>query len=107
MKKRIIIILCSLGVAALIIGVILLNKNNILSKKKLQIIDATYQCAEALEQFYEDDEYIYYFPCIQSDAVFVKFENDNKMLVTRALEDDKVTIEELIDAGLKVVKDKK
>lgn len=108
MKKRTIIIISVLGVIFLIIGIILLTKSNIIKmKSKLEIIDATYACAQSVEKFYEDDKYTYSFPCVKSNSVYVKFENGNKMLVTSALESKKVTIEELIDAGLEVYKEKK
>lgn len=103
MKKKSIIILSISGVFILILGIILLTKNNIIKKQpKLQIIDATYSCAQTPEKFYEDDSHIYSFPCIQSTSVYVKFENGNKMLVVDALNSKEVTIDELIDAGLKI-----
>lgn len=108
MKKKSIIILIASGLIILIIGIILLNKNNIIKEKsKLEIIDATYTCAQALEQFYEDDNYTYSFPCVKSSSMYVKFENGNKMLIVDALEAKKVTIDELIDAGLEVYKQEK
>ena len=42
-----------------------------------------------------------------ANSVYVKFENGNKMLVIDALESKKVTINELIDAGLKIYKNEK
>ena len=42
-----------------------------------------------------------------ANSVYVKFENGNKMLVVDALEANKATIDELIDAGLKVYKKEK
>ena len=108
MKKKPIIILTILGVILLILGIILSNKINIIKEKsKLKIIDATYSCNKIKEKFYENDKYIYSFPCTQSTTIYVKFENGNKMLVTYALEANQVTIEELIDAGLKVDIEKK
>lgn len=109
MKKKSIIIISILGIIILIIAIILLTTNNIIkfNKSKLEIIDATFSCSQGLEKFYEDDKYTYSFPCVQSTSVYVKFQNGNKMLVVNALEDQKVTIEELIKAGLKVHKEKK
>lgn len=106
MKKKYFIILIILSIIILILSIILLTKNVIISKNKdkIQIIDATYTCVQTEEKFYEDDKYIYYFPCMKSDSIFVKFENGNKMLVTSALESDKISIEELLDAGLEVIK---
>ena len=71
-------------------------------KSKIQIIDATFSCAQTKERFYEDDKHIYSFPCGKSSSIYVKFENGNKMLVTDALNSEQVTIEQLIDAGLEV-----
>ena len=108
MKKKTIIILTVLGVIILITGIILLTKTNIIKgKSKLQIIDATYTCAQVTEKFYENDKYVYSFPCAKSNSVYVKFENGNKMLVVDALEAKKATIDELIDAGLEVIKKEK
>ena len=105
MKKKSIIILSIAIIIILTISLILLFKNKELKEKpNIEIIDATYSCVENLEKFYEDDKYIYSFPCVKSKSIFVKFENGNKMLVVDALEDEKVTIDELIAAGLEVRK---
>ena len=61
-------------------------------------------CAESIEKFYEDDKYTYSFPCIKSSSVFVKFPDGKKVLVVKALEEELVTIDELINAGLEVYK---
>lgn len=107
MKKKTIIIIALLGVIIFIIALLLLNKNNVIKQSKLKIIDATYSCTQSAEKFYEDDKYIYSFPCVKSTSIFVKFENGNKMLVVDALEQEKVTIDELLDAGLEVYKKEK
>ena len=106
MKKKTIIMLTATGLIILIIAIILLNKNITIQKKSnLEIIDATYACGpSSTEKFYEDDKYTYSFPCVKSSSIYVKFENGNKMLIVDALEAEKVTIEELIDAGLEVHK---
>ena len=54
-KKRIIILLIILAIIAIILGIFLLKKNVEMRNNKIEIIDASYMCAEALEQFYEDD----------------------------------------------------
>lgn len=109
MKKKSIITISSLvlAVVAVLLGIALSIRNQYLEKNRIEIIDATYTCASALEKFYEDDNYTYYFPCMQSSSVFVKFPNGTKLLVTKALEDKKVTIDQLIKAGLKVQKQEK
>ena len=106
-KNKIIIILVILAIIFIILGVLLFKKNEELKENQIKIINASYKCQKTKEVFYEDDNYIYSFPCIQSNATFVKFPNGNKMLVVKALEDNKITIEELIKAGLEVNKDKK
>ena len=106
-RKTIIAVLISLAVIALVIGIFLAFKNKELRDNKIEIINASYMCAQVIEKFYEDDNYTYSFPCAMSGSVFVKFPNGNKMLVVKALEEKKVTIDELIDAGLKIYKTKK
>lgn len=106
-KNKIVILLIVLGVIALFIGGILIVKNNNLLKNRIEILDATYSCDGNYQRFYEDREYIYFFPCTMSNSVFVLFPNGNKQLVVNALEEEKVTIDELIKAGLNVDKRKK
>ena len=105
-KKYIIIIL---GVLIFICGlIILIKKENLQNKKNsLQIIDATYSCQSVKEKFYEDDNYVYYFPCVKSKSIYVKFENGNKMLITEALQNNKVTIDELLKNGLDAIREEK
>ena len=102
-----IILLFAVSFGIMIFGIILLRQNIRIAKEQVEILDATYNCQEALEKFYEDDKYIYYFPCIKSNSVYVKLADGNKMLVTKALEEEKVTINELIKAGLEVHKEAK
>lgn len=107
MKKKVITIGCIiLGVIAIIIGLFFVKKVED-KKHKIEILDATYICSESLEKFYEDDDYTYYFPCVKSSSVYVKFEDGTKVLVVDALNDKKVTIKELIDADLEIIKKKK
>lgn len=108
-KNKINILLIILTVIIIIIALIFGIKNKELSHNKIKIIDVTENCKPGitLEKFYEDDNYIYSFPCIKSSSIFVKFANGNKMLVIKALEEKKVTIDELINAGLEVEKKEK
>ena len=101
-RKKLFYILSLLAFGAIIVGIFLMVKNKYLAKEKIEIIDATYKCDGISETFYEEDGFIYSFPCTMSTSTFVKFANGNKMLVTTALEEEKVTIKELIKAGLKV-----
>ncbi len=106
-KDKIIILFGVLTLILVIIGIILVGKNRELRKNKIEIIDASYMCAEAIEKFYEDDKYTYSFPCIKSSSVFVKLPDGKKVLVVKALDEKLVTIDELINAGLEVYKKEK
>ncbi len=103
-KDKIVILFGVLTFVIVIIAIILIGVNRNLRSKQIQIIDASYMCAESIEKFYEDDKYTYSFPCIKSSSVFVKFPDGKKVLVVKALEEELVTIDELINAGLEVYK---
>ena len=79
-------------------------KNKEKEKDSIEIIDATYACDNVYEEFFSDDEYIYYFPCYKSNSIYVKYSNGNKELVVDALNNNNVTIKELDKAGLKFYK---
>ena len=106
-KNKIIIIFITLTIVVLVLALVLFKKNKELADSQIKIIDASYQCNNIKEVFYEDDNYIYSFPCVQSSSTYVKFANGNKMLVINALEEGKVTIDELIKAGLNINKEAK
>ena len=106
-KNKIIIIFVVLAVIMLILALILFSKNKDLSEHQIKIINASYGCNNTKEIFYEDDSYVYSFPCVQSNNTYVKFANGNKMLVVDALQEEKVTIDELVKAGLDIIKDQK
>ena len=107
MKKKFILTLIIVSIVLIIMAIVLLLKKDLLKEQKIDILDATYSCENIPEKFYEDDKYIYSFPCTKSTSVFVKLEDGSKMLVTKALEEEKVTIDELLKAGLEVIKNEK
>lgn len=72
-----------------------------------EIVDETGICAEALEGFYSDSVYDYYFPCIKSKTTFVKFADGRKITVANALKEGLVTIKELEEKGLQIYKELK
>ena len=106
-KNKLLILFIVLTIIIVVLGVFLFKKNSELSEKQIKIIDASYKCNKVKEIFYEDDNYVYSFPCQQSSSTYVKFPNGNKMLVIKALEEEKISIDELAKAGLKFNKDKK
>lgn len=77
------------------------NKNIILIDKS----EGNY-CAQAIEYFYEDANYKYYFTCIKSQYMFVIKAGKEYKLV-EALNNKIVTIEELEENGYKFPKEEK
>ena len=80
--------------------------------KIVEIIDTTkniknFSCAETLESFYEDDKYIYYYNCIKSSYVLVKFKDGSQITVEEALKNNKITIKDLDEYKIDYIKENK
>ena len=74
-----------------------------------EIVDTTknikdFACAEMLEEFYQDDEYIYYYNCIKSSYILVKFKDGFQMTVEEALKKDLITIKDLDEYKIDYIK---
>ena len=54
----------------------------------IEIVDNSKICAEALDEFYEDKLFKYYFTCIKSDDVYAKINNNEMYLVKDLLNDN-------------------
>jgi len=63
-------------------------------------------CAQAIEVFYEDNQYQYYFNCVKSNSMYVII-NSKEYKLVYALKNNLVTINELEDAGYKFMKKSK
>lgn len=63
-------------------------------------------CAQAIEYYYEDDNYHYYFTCIKSSSVYV-IKDGKEYTIKYALNNNIVTMNELIEAGFKPLKESK
>ena len=78
---------------------------------KLEIIDETESCDTALELFYENELYEYYFDCIKSDSVFARINDGEKYLVKELLTNNPtdyvISIDKFERAGLKFTKKEK
>lgn len=77
-----------------------------------EIVDTTkdikdFSCAEALEGFYEDEKYIYYFSCIKGKYMIVKYDNGYEETVSNALKYGSITIKDLDDFGIEYIKEEK
>lgn len=61
--------------------------------RSLEIKD--FSCAEALEEIYEDSNYIYYLSCLKSDYIEVRYENETKEKLQEALKNSHINIKDL------------
>ena len=69
-------------------------------KKIKEIKDTTldmenFSCAEALEEFYKDEKYIYYLGCIKSKYIIVIYNNGVTEDIKTAFKNGNVTINDL------------
>ena len=78
---------------------------------KLEIIDETETCDTALELFYENELYEYYFDCIKSDYVYARINDGEKYLVKELLTNNPtdyvISIDRFERAGLEFIKKEK
>ena len=68
--------------------------------KVKEIIDTTktkkdFACAEALEEFYQDDTYTYFYSCIKSKYIIVGYESGFEETVANALKHGTIKIKDL------------
>ena len=89
------------------------NLDEFTSKRnyKIEIVDESEATAQALEKFYEDELFEYYFPSIRSDHVYAIINGTEKYLVKDLLNNNPtdyvVSIDRLERAGLKFIKKEK
>lgn len=84
-----------------------IDDNIIDSNKRIIIIDkSSDNCPQAIEYYYEDNNYRYYFTCVISGSIFVKIDNQ-EYNIKYALNNKIVTMDELIEAGFKPLKKSK
>lgn len=78
---------------------------------KLEVIDETESCDTALELFYENELYEYYFDCIKSDYVYARINDGEKYLVKELLTNNPtdyvISIDRFERAGLEFIKKEK
>ena len=88
------------------------ENNNQEKEQEYTIVDKTesmddFVCLEALQQFYEDDNYRYSYSCIKSDYVVVKYKDGTEITVKDALASKKITISDLDKFNIKYYKEEK
>lgn len=64
-------------------------------------------CADALEEFYQDDNYKYSFPCMMSSKIIVYFNDGTQEYVRDALNKKDITISDLDKYEIKYYKEEK
>jgi len=115
MKKKLILCFISLLFIFITIGC---HSNKVTKDNKEEknedyvLIDKTkdqlgFVCAEALEGFYEDDDYIYYYSCIKSDYIIVRYKDGSEETVKEALKNKKIKISDLDKFGIGYYKELK
>ena len=77
--------------------------------KVVKIVDTTknklnFSCTEALERFYIDDKYEYYFNCMKGKYVIVKYENGFEESVSNALKYGTIKISDLDKYNIDYIK---
>jgi len=77
--------------------------------KVTEIVDMTksikdFACAEALEQFYEDEKYDYYYNCVKGKYIIVKYESGYEETVSNALKYGTITINDLDKYNISYIK---
>lgn len=77
----------------------------------LEIVDETVinnlPCDTALEKFFSDSEYTYYFNCIKSNYVIVKYNDGSFEKVIDAINSDRIAIKDLDRFNINYYKEKK
>ena len=77
--------------------------------KVIEIIDKSkeindFACAEALESFYEDEEYTYYWNCIKDKYMIVKYESGFEETISNALKYGTISIDDLDEYNISYIK---
>ena len=66
-----------------------------------------FACDDALEPFYEDDTYTYFWSCIKNKYMIVKYDDGSKELISEALENKHIDIQVLDKFNISYIKEKK
>ena len=79
---------------------------------KYTLVDETkkindFTCAEALEGFYEDENYTYYWSCIKNKYMIVKYDDGSKELISEALKNNHIDIQILDKFNISYIKEEK
>jgi hypothetical protein len=76
----------------------------------VEIVDTTkeikdFVCAEALEEFYSDDNYAYYWSCIKDKYMIIRYESGFEDTISSALKNCTIDITDLDRYGISYIRD--
>lgn len=76
----------------------------------VEILDTTkniknFACAEALEEFFSDDSYSYYWECIKDKYMIVRYESSFEETISSAIKNGTITISDLDRYGISYIKE--
>lgn len=66
-----------------------------------------FACADALEKFYEDEKYSYFWSCIKNKYMIVKYDDGSKELISEALKNEHIDIQVLDKFNISYIKEEK
>lgn len=81
------------------------NIKDIFKKQDYNIIDKIEECNDSREDFYSDEEYIYYFNCRKSNLIYLEYEDGTIKPMKEELNNGNVSLESLLNHGLKCEKE--
>lgn len=79
---------------------------------KYVLIDKTkekedFSCDTALEKFYEDDKYVYYWNCIKNNYMLVRYDDGDEETISEALKQKHIDINILDKFNINYIKEEK
>ena len=69
--------------------------------------DENFVCDTALQNFFEDENYVYYWDCVKDEYMIVRYENGKEMTISESLKNHQFGIEKLDEAGIQYIKNEK
>lgn len=95
----------------IVFSFIAIKNNYVNSSYSIEFIDESTICKEEKEKFYENEKFIYYFNCLKSDKVYVRFNGKDKYLLKDILNNNptkyEITENDLDYPGIGIIKEPK
>ena len=71
------------------------------------LVDNAYVCASMKEEFYQDENYVYYWNCIKGHDMLVKYDNGYVETIGEALKQGHIVIQDLDKFDIDYIKERK